>query len=98
MKNNINILMYKDINTYLTGENIKYLVYENNGEFEIKELPPFILNYASAVRNYFAYDYDELSDFNKEFYKEKFKSLSYISNNKYKIETKVYKFKKNNHD
>jgi len=96
MKNNINILMYKDIKTYLTGENLKYLVYEYNGEFEVKELPPFIIDYASAVRDYFAYDYDELSDFYKEFYKDKFKSLSNVSNNKYKIETKVYKIKKNN--
>lgn len=96
MRENINILLYSDIGHYLDGEDVDFLVCQNDETFLVKNLPITLNRYMSSIKPYFAYDYDKLSDVYKNFYQDKYKSLTLQPDKSYKLKTKSYTFKKNN--
>ena len=91
MKNILNLLFYSDINKFLKDEQVKFLVVHDNNNYIINELPIYYNGYMSALKNYLAYDYDELNFINKEIYKNTYTSLKKIEENNYMKKTKIYK-------
>ena len=91
MKDILNLLFYKDINKFLKDEQIKYLVVHDNMNYIINELPIFYNGYMSALKNYLAYNYDELNFINKEIYKNYYVSFKKNAANTYTNNPKIYK-------
>lgn len=87
---NINILMFRDINELLNGENLNFVIHEYNEYIELKEFPYIFRDNLNLLYDMAAYDYDQLSKENQEKYRFSYKTLKKINSNKYKIETKKY--------
>lgn len=96
MKTKLNVLLYKDIKKFLISENINYVVVEENGYFFVKEIPIVFNEHFSFLKQYMAYDYDNLLSHHKEIYQNQYLSLEHIEDNKYQKATKVYQLKKHN--
>jgi hypothetical protein len=94
-KNEINILMLNDVDKLFPDATLKYLVIEQKENIEIKEIPLVFNGYLSILYDYLAYDYDDLSEIEKEKYKLKYKKMKLIEKDKYKFDIKTY-VKKNN--
>ena len=89
MNNEINILFLKDTIHLLENENLKFLVLVNDDKLTVNNIPLIYTDYLNILYNNLAYDYDSLSDENKEKYKLKFKKLKKIDNY-YVYDTKKY--------
>lgn len=96
MKKNLNILLYRDINRMLISENINYVVVEEDNNFFVKEVPIVFNEHFSFLKQYVAYDYDNLNEFHKNEYADQYIALELVENNKYQKATKVYTLKKHN--
>lgn len=94
MKDILNLLFYKDINKFLKNQNFEYLAVEEDEEVIVNPLPPIFNEYSVILKEYLCYDYDKLSEVNKEIYKNRFKRLKKVRDNQYKEDVKLYKFQK----
>ncbi len=94
MKKDLNILLYRDISRILISENINYVVVEEDGYFFVKEVPIVFNEHFSFLKQYVAYDYDNLNQFHKNEFQDKYISLELVENNKYQKATKIYTIKK----
>ena len=95
LKEEINILLLRDVNKLLIKQELKYLVIENGESIEIKELPVIFTNYLNVLYDHLAYDYDELDPEYQEKYKLLYKKVKRVKKDTYKYETKQY-IKKSN--
>ena len=96
LKEEINILMLKDVNKLLIKEELKYLIIENGYKIEVKDVPLVFTNYLNILYDYLAYDYDELDSIDQEKYKLLYKKIKKIDEYTYQYETKQYIKKSNN--
>ena len=96
MKDEINILFFKNVGNNLDGEDFKYIVKKgDNDEYTIEEVPIVLKDHLSSLNEYLCYDYDELSIYNQQRY-EKFRiNLKRVNNNIYSVQTKTYQIRKN---
>lgn len=95
MSKKLNLLFFRDINNYLKNENFEYLAVKKDVYWDIKPLPLTFNGYSSILKDYMAYNYDNLSDLHKELYKNNYKSFAHLENNNYKEDVKIYNIKKN---
>lgn len=95
MKDKINLLFYKDIGTFLKGEELKYIVCPIENGIVITHLPHTINERISSIKDYFAYDYDELCPLNQDLYEEEYKPVIRNPNGSYDYDTKKYNLKRN---
>lgn len=94
----INILFFKDINILLKNKNFDFLCFKKDNDiYEIKDIPLVFKMNDVDLLSCLAYNYDLLPIEIKEKYKFNYKTLNRINDNLYKIGSKIYKMKKNNH-
>ena len=89
MNNEINILFLKDTIHLLKNEDLNFLILVDNNKLIINNIPLIYTDYLNILYDNLAYDYDSLSEENKEKYKLKFKKLKKIDNY-YVYDTKKY--------
>lgn len=94
MKENINLLFYMDIYKHLPNENYDYYVVEKDGKFIINSLPPTFNSYNSILKQYLAYDFDNLSEVHKTLFYNKKIELNVVDKNIYERNNKIYTLKK----
>ena len=92
MKEQLRLLFFKDIGGFLKKEQVKYLAISDDNFYYVKELPLVYNEYISALKEYFAYDYDEINPIYQEIFDDKILNLTQVDDNKY-IKTKVFKKK-----
>ncbi len=89
MNNELNILFLKDTIHLLKNEDLNFLILVDNNKLTINNIPLIYTDYLHILYDNLAYDYDSLSEENKEKYKLKFKKLKKIDNY-YVYDTKKY--------
>ena len=94
MEKEIDILFLSDIGYFLDNENIRYMVENDNNQYYISSVPIILKDYISNIYTKLAYDYNTLSDNNKNIFSDKVKKFIRDKDNTYSLVTKEYEIKR----
>lgn len=90
MKEIIRILYLKNVGNYLDGENLKYIVTNDNDNFIINKFPQFYNGKINDIFNNLCYDFDDLSIYNQKRYEKFYIELKRVDNKIYSNKNKTY--------